>query len=87
MIWFIVPSIALLMIVCAFALEFVFRNESKKPFSRHSLNRRRWDDPNYQDKALVLVPGSLVGSGLTLGHESRYLVSKDPGVQSKILAG
>ncbi|MGI9367706.1 MAG: hypothetical protein ACR2O2_02605 [Ruegeria sp.] len=84
---FFIPGIALAMIICAVALEFALRNESRRPFSRHSLNKRRWDDPNNNDKQVMTVPSSLVGSGMTLGHESFYLVSKDPALQTKLLAG
>lgn len=87
MIWYMIPGIALAMIAGAIALEFAGRNESNKPFSRHSLNKRRWDDPNNKDKRDSLVPGSVVRSGVMLGHERFYSVSRDPSKQSKVLAG
>lgn len=87
MIWLLIPKIALLLIIVAFALEFAGRNETRRPFSRNSLNKRRWDDPNDTNKFDAAIPGSLVGSGLMLGHERFYLVSKDPVEQSKFLAG
>lgn len=87
MVWYFVPGIALTLLACAIAAEFATRNDSKRPLSKHSLNRRRWDDPNNKDKSKAAVPGSIVTSGMTLGHERVYRVSKDPAAQSKILAG
>ena len=84
---FIIPKIALLLFAGAIVLEFAGRHESNRPFSRHSLNKRRWDDPNNKDKFDATIPGSLVGSGITFGHEKIYRISKDPAVQTKLLAG
>ena len=87
MVWNYIPEIALLLIAVAFALEFAGRNETKRPLSSSSLNKRRWDDPNNKDKFDATVPGSFVGSGIMLAHENFYRVSKDPAVQAKLLAG
>ncbi len=87
MVWYFVPSIALTMLACAIATEFATRNDSRRPFSRHSLNKRRWDDPNNKDKFKASVPSSMVGSGMTFGHERFYNVSKDPSAQLKLLQG
>ncbi len=87
MILYLVPSIAILLITAAMVLEFASRNDARRPFSRHSLNKRRWDDPNYRHRRDAVVPGSISGSGMTLGHERHYRVSKDPAVQARLLAG
>ncbi len=87
MLWLLVPKIALLLLAGAIALEFAGRNASKRPLSRHSLNKRRWDDPNNKDKLDAVVPSSLSCSGIMLGHENFYLISKDPAVQSRLLSG
>ncbi|OUS33103.1 hypothetical protein A9Q94_20560 [Rhodobacterales bacterium 56_14_T64] len=87
MLWLLVPKFALLLLAGAIALEFAGRNASKRPFSRHSLNKRRWDDPNNKDKLDAAVPSSLSCSGIMLGHENFYLISKDPAVQTKLLSG
>ncbi len=85
MIWNLVPIVALLMFVGAIVLEFAFRNESRRPLSWYSLNRRRWDDPNNNDRSDVSVPGSLVGSGMMLGHQIFYRITRDPAKQAKLL--
>lgn len=87
MIWNLVPDIAISLIVVAIVLEFALRNETKRPLSKDSLNKRRWDDPNNKDKLDTTVPCSFVGSGIMFGHERFYLISKDPADQSKLFAG
>ena len=87
MLWLMIPKIALLLLTGAIALEFAGRNASKQPFSKHSLNKRRWDDPNNTNKLDVTVPCSLSSWGIMLGHENFYQISKDPAVQSKLLSG
>ncbi len=87
MTWFIVPIVAMSMIGGAIALEFAFRNLTVRPLSRHSLNRRRWSDPNNRERSVACVPGGATGSSMMPGHHGFYTVSKDPADQAKLLAG
>ncbi len=82
-----VPKLALLLLVLATVLELAGRSQTRRPFSRNSVNRRRWDDPENRDRSDEIIPASFVASGMMLGHERFYWVPKDPKVQARPLSG
>lgn len=84
--WYVVPAIAVSLIACAMALEFAARNLSGRPLASYYPRLRRWDDPHNTDRMDAIVPGSVSGSGMTMGHESFYRVPRDPARQSRIFA-